>query len=159
MSAVRLEVETHIVTGATTSLQNLLKCVQRAGVEIEELVLGPLATAEATLTNEDRELGVVLADIGGDTTDVAVFVDGSILHAATLPVGGKNVTNDLGLVLKCAPDVAETLKLKYGTAQPLVVEPDEIVQVPQIREARPRGVTRRHAAQIVEPSMQQPFDL
>ncbi|OLC51806.1 MAG: cell division protein FtsA, partial [Chloroflexi bacterium 13_1_40CM_4_68_4] len=129
MSAVRLEVETHIVTGATTSLQNLLKCVQRAGVEIEEPVLAQLATAEATLTEEDRELGVVLADIGGDTTDVAIFVDGSILHAATIPVGGRNVTNDLGLVLKCSPDTAESLKLRYGTATPLAVDPDEIVQV------------------------------
>src|SRR5437867_9388647 len=121
MSAVRLEVETHIVTGATTSLQNLLKCVQRAGVEIEEPVLAQLATAEATLTDEDRELGVVLADIGGDTTDVAVFVDGSVLHASTIPVGGRNVTNDLGLVLKCSPDTAESLKIRYGTATPLAV--------------------------------------
>ncbi len=159
MSAVRLEVETHIVTAATTSVQNLSKCVQRAGVEIEELVLAPLATAEATLTNEDRELGVVLADIGGDTTDVAVFVDGSILQASTLPLGGKNVTNDLGLVLKCAPEVAETLKLKFGTALPLTVDPDEIVQVPQIGEDHPRGVTRRHLAEIVESRMQELFEL
>ena len=159
MSAVRLEVETHIVTGATTSLQNLLKCVQRAGVEIEEPVLAQLATAEATLTEEDRELGVVLADIGGDTTDVAVFVDGSILHAATIPVGGRNVTNDLGLVLKCSPDTAESLKLRYGTATPLAVDPDEIVQVHQIGEDHPRGVTRRHLAEIVESRMQELFEL
>ncbi len=159
MSAVRLEVETHIVTASTTSVQNLSKCVHRAGVEIEELVLAPLATAEATLTDEDRELGVVLADLGGDTTDVAVFVDGSILHASTLPVGGKNVTNDLGLVLKCSPDVAESLKLKFGTALPLSVDPDEVVQVPQIGEDHPRGVTRRHIAEIVESRMQELFEL
>src|SRR5213594_3551045 len=150
MTAVRLEVETHIVTASSTSVQNLTKCVQRAGVEIEELVLGPLATGEAILTDEDRELGVVLADIGGDTTDVAVFVDGSILHAATLPVGGRNVTNDLGLVLKCSPDTAEALKLRYGTASPLAVDPDEVVQVHQIGEEHPRGVTRRNVAEIVE---------
>ncbi len=159
MSAVRLEVETHIVTASTTSVQNLSKCVQRAGVEIEELVLAPLATAEATLTDEDRELGVVLADIGGDAIDVAVFVDGSILHASTLPVGGKNVTNDLGLVLKCSPDTAESLKLKYGTALPLSVDPDEIVQVAQIGEEHPRGVTRRHIAEIIESRMQEVFEL
>src|SRR6184192_1311468 len=139
MTAVRLEVETHIVTASSTSVQNLTKCVQRAGVEIDELVLAPLATSEATLTDEDRELGVVLADIGGDTTDVAVFVDGSILHASTIPVGGRNVTNDLGLVLKCSPDTAESLKIRYGTATPLAVDPDEIVQVHQIGEDHPRG--------------------
>src|ERR671937_2635374 len=159
MSAVRLEVETHIGTTATTSLQNLLKCVQRAGVEIEEALLAQLATAEATLTEEDRELGVVLADIGGDTTDVAVFVDGSILHAATIPVGGRNVTNDLGLVLKSSPDTAESLKIRYGTATPLAVDPDEIVQVHQIGEEHPRGVTRRHIAEIVESRMQELFVL
>ncbi len=159
MSAVRLEVETHIVTASSTSVQNLSKCVQRAGVEIEELVLAPLATAEVTLTDEDRELGVVLADIGGDTTDVAVFVDGSILHAATVPIGGRNVTNDLGLVLKCVPAVAEALKLKYGTAMALTVDPDEIVQVPQIGEEHARGVTRRHIAEIIESRMQELFEL
>ncbi len=159
MSAVRLEVETHIVTASTTSVQNLGKCVQRAGVEIEELVLAALATAEATLTDEDRDLGVVLADIGGDTTDVAVFVDGSVLHAATLPVGARNVTSDLGLVLKCSPDTAETLKLRYGTVLPLSIDPDEVVQVPQIGEELPRGVTRRHIAEIIESRMQELFEL
>src|SRR2546426_1067593 len=97
MTAVRLEVETHIVTASTTSVQNLTKCVQRAGVEIDELVLAPMATAEATLNDEDRELGVCLADIGGDTTDVAIFQDGSISHCATIPMGGRSVT--AGLVL------------------------------------------------------------
>jgi cell division protein FtsA len=159
MSAVRLEVETIIVTASSTSLQNLAKCVQRAGVEIEEMVLAPLATAEATVTDEDRELGVVLADIGGDTTDVAILVDGSILHAATLPVGGRNVTNDIGLVLKCAPEVADGLKLKYGTALPLAVDPDEVVHVTQIGEDLPRPVMRRHIAEIVESRMQEVYEL
>src|SRR5437870_11531424 len=94
MAAVRLEVETHIVTASSTSVQNLTKCVQRAGVEIDELVLAPLATAEATLGDEDRELGVVLADIGGDTTDIAIFQDGSISHCASNPIGGRYVTAD-----------------------------------------------------------------
>src|SRR5438445_2957231 len=150
MSAVRLEVETHIVTAATSFVQNLSKCVQRAGVEIEELVLGPLATAEATLTNEDRELGVVLADIGGDTTDVAVFVDGSISHCATIPMGGRSVTADLGILLRVTPDVAESVKFKYGSAVPLDVDPDEVLQVTSIGEDTSHGVTRRHIAEIVE---------
>src|SRR5256884_5262839 len=106
MSAVRLEVETHIVTASQSGVQNLTKCVQRAEVEIDELVLAPLATAEAVLTDEDRELGVALLDIGGDTTDLAVFHDGSIAHAATIPMGGKSITSDLGIVLRVTPEVA-----------------------------------------------------
>src|SRR5205809_3706437 len=150
MAAVRLEVETHIVTASSTSVQNLSKCVQRAGVEIDELVLAPLATAESVLTEEDRELGVVLADIGGDTTDVAIFQDGSISHCATIPMGGRSVTADLGIVLRVTPDVAESVKFKDGSAVPLEVDPDEVLQVTSIGEDTAHGVTRRHIAEIVE---------
>src|SRR5712691_2394054 len=150
MSAVRLEVETHIVTASTTSVQNLTKCVQRAGVEIDEFVLAPLATAEAVLTDEDRELGVVLADIGGDTTEVAIFQDGSISHCATIPMGGRSVTGDLGILLRVTPDVAESVKFRYGNALPVKVDPDEVLQVTSIGEDVAHGVTRRHIAEIVE---------
>src|SRR5216684_8927908 len=150
MTAVRLEVETHIVTASSTSVQNLTKCIQRAGVEIDELVLTPLATAEAVLTDEDRELGVALLDIGGDTTDLAVFHDGSIAHAATIPMGGKSITSDLGIVLRVTPDVAENLKLKHGSALPVDVDPDEVVQITSIGEDVAHGVTRRTVAQIIE---------
>src|SRR6059058_5525785 len=150
MTAVRLEVETHIVTASSTSVQNLTKCVQRAGVEIDELVLAPLATAEATLGDEDRELGVCLADIGGDTTDVAIFQDGSISHSATIPMGGRSVTADLGIVLRVTPDVAESVKFRYGSAVPMDVDPDEVLQVTSIGEDTSHGVTRRHIAEIVE---------
>ena len=150
MAAVRLEVETHIVTASSTSEQNLTKCVQRAGVEIDELVLAPLATAEATLGDEDRELGVVLADIGGDTTDIAIFQDGSISHCASIPIGGRYVTADLGIVLRVTPDVAENVKFRYGSAIPLDVDPDEVLQVTSIGEETSHGVTRRHIAEIVE---------
>src|SRR3989475_1761010 len=150
MAAVRLEVETHIVTASSTSVQNLTKCVQRAGVEIDELVLAPLATAEATLGDEDRELGVCLADIGGDTTDVAIFQDGSISHCATIPMGGRSVTADLGIVLRVTPDVAESVKFRYGSAMPMGVDPDEVLQVTSIGEDTSHGVTRRHIAEIVE---------
>src|SRR6266550_2075419 len=150
MAAVRLEVETHIVTASSTSVQNLTKCVQRAGVEIDELVLAPLATAEAVLTDEDRELGVALVDIGGDTTDLAVFHDGSISHCATIPMGGRSVTADLGIVLRVTPDVAESVKFRYGSAIPLEVDPDEVLQVTSIGEDTSHGVTRRHIAEIVE---------
>ena len=158
MSAVRLEVETHIVTASTTSVQNLSKCVQRAGIEIDELVLAPLATAEALLTEEDRELGVALLDIGGDTTDVAVFQDGSISHCATIPMGARSVTSDLGLVLRVTPEAAEMLKLKQGTATPLEVDPDEVIQITSIGEDQPRPVTRRMVAQIIEARTAELFD-
>jgi len=158
MSAVRLEVETHIVTASTTSVQNLSKCVQRAGIEIDELVLAPLATAEALLSEEDRELGVALLDIGGDTTDVAIFQDGSISHCATIPMGARSVTSDLGLVLRVTPEAAESLKLKQGTATPLEVDPDEVIQITSIGEEQPRPVTRRHVAQIVEARTAELFD-
>src|SRR5581483_10803924 len=158
MSAVRLEVETHIVTASSTSVQNLSKCVQRAGIEIDELVLAPLATAEALLSDEDRELGVALVDIGGDTTDVAIFQDGSISHCATIPMGARSVTSDLGLVLRVTPDVAESLKLKQGTALPLDVDPDEVIQITSIGEEAPRPITRRHVAQIIEARTAELFD-
>ena len=150
MSAVRLEVETHIVTASSTSVQNLSKCVQRAGIDIDQLVLAPLATSEAVLTDEDRELGVCLVDVGGDTTDVAIFQDGSIIHAATVPMGARSITADLGIVLRVTPDVAESLKLRHGTALPLEVDPDEVIQITSIGEDVSHGVTRRHVAEIVE---------
>jgi cell division protein FtsA len=158
MSAVRLEVEAHIVTASSSSVTNLTKCVQKAGVEIDELVLTPLATAEVILTDEDRELGVVLCDIGGDTTDVAIFQDGSICHCATIQMGARSVTSDLGLLLRVAPDVAETLKLKQGTALPLEVDPDEVMQITSIGEEVPRPITRRHMAQIIEARSAELFD-
>ena len=158
MTAVRLEVETHIVTAATTSVQNLSKCVQRAGVEIDELVLAPLATAEAVLSDEDRELGVALIDIGGDTTDVAVFQDGSISHAATIPMGGRSITSDLGIGLRLTPDGGETVKVRHGTALPLEVDPDEVVQITSLGEELPHGVTRRHIAEIVQSRVEELFD-
>lgn len=158
MTAVRLEVETHIVTAATTSVQNLSKCVQRAGVEIDELVLAPLATAEAVLSDEDRELGVALVDIGGDTTDVAVFQDGSISHAATIPMGGRSITSDLGIGLRLTPDGGETVKVRHGTALPLEVDPDEVVQITSLGEELPHGVTRRHIAEIVQSRVEELFD-
>ena len=119
MGAVRRGVETHIVTASQSGVQNLTKCVQRAGVEIDELVLAPLATAEAVLGDEDRELGVALLDIGGDTTDLAIFHVGSIAHAPTIPMCGKSITSVLGIVLRVTPAVADNLTLKYWSALPV----------------------------------------
>lgn len=150
MSAVRLEVETHIVHAASTSVQNLTRCIQRAGIEIEELVLAPLAASEAVLTDEDRELGVALVDIGGDTTDVAIFQEGTISHATTIPMGARSITSDLGLMLRVSPEVAESIKLRQGSALPLEIDPDEVIQITSIGEEGPRPVTRRYVAQIIE---------
>ena len=150
MSAVRLEVETHIVTASSTSVQNLSKCVQRAGVEIEELVLAPLATSYAVLTDQDRELGVALVDIGGDTADIAIFQEGSIAHAATIPMGGRSVSSDLGIVLQLTPEVAEHLKLRQGSTLPLEMDPDEVIQITSIGDDMSRPITRRHVAEIIQ---------
>src|SRR5215212_1122178 len=118
MAGFRLEVETHIATGAVTALQNLVRCVQRAGIEVDDLVLQPLASSEAALSEQERNLGVVLVDIGGGTTDVAVFIEGSIWHTVVLPVGGGHLTNDLSIVLKVPAEAAERLKVLYGQVLP-----------------------------------------
>ncbi|HMA35692.1 MAG TPA: cell division protein FtsA [Chloroflexia bacterium] len=118
MAGFRLEVETHIVTGAVTALQNLVRCVQRTGIEVDDLVLQPLASAEAVLTEPEKSLGVVLVDIGGGTTDIAIFIEGSIWHTVVLPVGGNHLTNDLSIVLKVPFDAAEHLKLSQGIVAP-----------------------------------------
>ena len=121
--------------------------MQKAGIEIDELVLTPLATAEVVLTDEERELGVVLCDIGGDTTDVAIFQDGTIRHCATIQMGARSITSDLGLLLRVTPDVAETLKIKQGTALPQEVDPDDVMQNPprsaRSLRGRSRGATWR----------------
>ena len=117
MSAVRLEVETHIVAGAATSVQNLSKCIVTSGVQIDEMVISSLAAAESVLTDTEKELGVLVADIGGGTTDIAIFVDGAVYHTAVLPVGGINVTNDVAIGLRTSLNLAEEIKIKHGTAE------------------------------------------
>src|SRR3546814_12409900 len=116
MSAVRLEVETHIIAGAATSVQNLSKCVTGSGVQIDEMVISSLAAAEATLTDTEKELGVLVADIGGGTTDIAIFVDGAVYHTAVLPVGGINVTNDVAIGLRTSLNPAAETKNKNRSA-------------------------------------------
>ncbi len=116
MSGYRLEVETHIVTGAISSLNNLIKAVQRTGVEVEELVLAPLATSEAVLSDAEKRLGVCLLDIGAGTTDLAIYIDGTVWHTAVLPIGGNHITNDISIVLRVTPENAENIKARYGDA-------------------------------------------
>jgi cell division protein FtsA len=151
MYGMRLEVEAHIVTGASTLLANLLKCVQRTGLEIEDLVLEPLASGEAVLTQAERDLGVVLVDIGGGTTSVGVFSGGSLCHATVLPVGGNHVTNDVAVGLRTPIAEAEKLKIRHGCARAAMVAEGEMIEVLHIGTREPRILPRRVLGEIIEP--------
>jgi cell division protein FtsA len=159
MSAVRLEVETHIVAGAATSVQNLSKCISQAKVQIDELVISSLAAAEATLTDTEKELGVLVADIGGGTTDVAIFVDGAIYHSAVLPVGGINVTNDVAIGLRTSLNLAEEIKIKHGSASLSDVQPEELLNVAVLGDEGGQTIQRRKLCEIIEARMSEIYSL
>jgi cell division protein FtsA len=150
MHGFRLEVETHIVTGSATSIQNVMKCVNRAGVEVDDLVLQPLASCEAVLTEEEKEMGVLLADIGGGTTDLALFVDGAVWHTASLPVGGWHLSNDIAVALGTPFPVAEELKARAAQVMAHLVDPAEMVDIPAFGNEARRRVARRELCEIVE---------
>jgi cell division protein FtsA len=159
MSALRLEVETHIITGSATAVQNLSKCIQQAGVKIDELVVNALASAEAVLTDTEKELGVAVADIGAGTIDLALFADGSPFHTAVLPIGGNNVTNDVAIGLKTSLPVAEELKIRNGTCDLRTVSEDEEISVAILGEDAGRTVSRLEVCQIIEARMRETFEL
>ncbi|MDI7274793.1 MAG: cell division protein FtsA [Anaerolineae bacterium] len=146
----RLEVEAHVVTGAVTSLRNLESCVHAAGVGITAMVLQPLASAEAVLRPDEREMGVVLVDAGGGTIDVAIFIEGSIWHSLVLPIGGNQVTNDIAIGLRIPFDLAEELKCEHGHAIADAIASDEVVEVRSFAQGPERLVSRRELAAIVE---------
>jgi cell division protein FtsA len=158
MSALRLEVETHIVTASATAVQNLTKCVQLAGVKIDELVVNGLASAEAVVTETEKELGVAVADIGAATIDLTLFTDGSPFHTAVLPVGGNNVTNDVAIGVKTTLQVAEELKVRHGTCDLRAIE-DEEISVSVLGEEEGRTVSRVELCQIIESRMRETFEL
>ena len=155
MYGSRLEVDAHIVTGTSTVLANLLKCVQRAGLELEELVLEPLASAEAVLTQAERELGVVLADIGGGTTSVGVFAGGGLCHTAILPVGGHHLTSDVAVGLRTPVAEAEKLKIRHGAASVADVHEGELIEVFNVGDREPRILPRKVLCEIIEPRLQE----
>lgn len=159
MSGVRLEAEVHIVTGAVTSAQNLIKCINRAGLEVQDIVLQQLASSEATLTSDEKELGIILIDIGGGTTDIAVFVDGSIWHTAVLSLGGDHLTNDIAIGLRTPTAEAEEIKKKYGCALASLVKGDETVEVPSVGSRRPRVLSRQMLCEIIQPRLEEIFAL
>ena len=149
MQAYRLEVEAHIVTGATSSIRNLIKCVQNAGVQIDALVLEPLASGEGVLTDIEREMGAVLVDIGGGTTDVAIFIEGSIWHTVVLPTGGEQITNDIAVGLRTPFNTAEAIKIKYGHALPHTLMPEESLKVSMFGEDGQQTISRQFLAEII----------
>jgi cell division protein FtsA len=151
MSGVRLEVEVHIVTGAITSVQNVVRSVNRAGLAVQDVVLEPLASAEAVLDADEKELGVLLIDIGGGTTDLAFFRDGAVWHTAILPLGGDHITNDVAVGLRTPMADAEELKKRYGCALTALVPAEETIDVPSVGGRKPRQLSRQVLSEIIQP--------
>lgn len=159
MAGVRLEGEIHIITGAVTSAQNIYKSVQRAGVDVQDLVLQPLASSYSILSEDEKELGVAMLDLGGGTADLAVFYEGSIRHTAVIGLGGENVTNDLAIGLRTPREQAERIKIDHGVAMQAMVERDELIEVPGVGGRPAREVSRDVLAAIIEPRMEEIFAL
>jgi len=151
MSGVRLEAKVHIVTGSSASVQNIVKSVNRVGLDIDDMVLEQLASSEAVLSADEKDLGVVLLDIGGGTTDIAVFSDGSIKHTAVIPVGGNFITSDIATGLRTPLTEAEKIKIKYGCAFSPMIPKNEVIEVPSVGGREPREVTRQILGRIIEP--------
>ncbi len=159
MSGARLEVDVHIITGALTAAQNIAKCVNRAGLDIIDLVLQPLASSEAVLNHEEREQGVALLDIGGGTTDLAIFAEGSIRHTAMLPIGGQHLSTDLAIGLRTPQNEAERLKVTHGVAMVELAKDDDMIEAPGVGDRASRMVSRKFMAQVLEPRVEEIFDL
>ncbi len=159
MSGVRLEAEVHIITGAVTSAQNIIKSVNRAGLEVADIILQPLAASCAVLTNDERELGVAMVDIGGGTTDIATFVEGSIWHTAVLGIGGNHLTNDIAIGLRTPTNEAEKIKIRYGCALSNLVREEETIEVPSVGGRPTRVLSRQLLAEIIEPRAEEIFSL
>ena len=159
MLGFRLEVEAHIVTGQSSSIHNLLKCVESCGVGVDGLVLDPIAAGAAVLTENERDMGVVLADIGGGTTDIAIFIEGSVWHTTVLAVGGNHITNDVAVGLRVPAEAAEQLKMEHGHARYETIDPTEVVQVKAFGDGGVTRVQRRDLAEIIEARTEEIFQL
>jgi cell division protein FtsA len=159
MSGVRLEAKIHIVTAAVTSAQNVVKCANKAGLNVMDIVLEPLASAEASLQDDERDLGVCLIDIGGGTTDVAVFADGSIKHTSVLGLGGYHISNDIAVGLRTPFKEAERIKKKFGVAATRFLPSDDVISVPSVGGRRPRQVSRKILCEIIEPRVDEILSL
>ncbi|MCK4950932.1 MAG: cell division protein FtsA, partial [Gammaproteobacteria bacterium] len=151
MSGVRLESKVHMITGAVSAAQNIVKCVRRCGLEVDDIILEQMASSYAVLTEDEKELGVCLVDIGGGTTDIAVFTEGSIRHTAVIPIAGDQVTNDIAVALRTPTQYAEEIKKKYACALTQLASPDETIEVPSVGDRPPRQLARQTLAEVVEP--------
>jgi cell division protein FtsA len=158
MSGMKLEVEVHIVIGAVAAVQNILKCVHRCGLEVSEMILQPLASSKAVLADDEKELGVCLVDIGGGTTDVAIFTGGAIRHTAVIPIAGDQVTNDIAMALRTPTKDAEDIKIKYGCALRQLAT-DAPIEVPGVGERGTRMLSRQTLAEVIEPRVEELYSL
>lgn len=159
MSGVRLEAKVHIVTGAVSAAQNITKCVRRCGLQVEDIILEQLASSHAVLTDDEKELGVCMVDIGGGTTDIAIFTEGAIRHTAVIPIAGDHVTNDVAVALRTPTQYAEEVKIQYACALPDEVDPEETIEVQAVAKRPRKRMHRRSLAQVVEARYQELFEL
>jgi cell division protein FtsA len=159
ITGVRLEVKVHIVTGNISSAQNIIKCCRLAGLSVDDVILGQLASSEATLTEEEKEIGAALVDIGGGTSDIAIFSNGSIKYTSVLPFGGNNITNDIAIGLRTPIDDAEKIKKKYGCAFSSMVGANETIEVPSVGGRKSRTLQRKTLADIIEPRVEEVAEL
>lgn len=155
ITGVRLEVKVHIVTGSVSSAQNIVKCCKLAGLSVDDIVLGQLASSEATVAPEEKEIGVALVDIGGGTSDIAVFANGAIKYTSVLPFGGNNITNDIAIGLRTPLEEAEKIKKKYGSAFSGAIGDNETIEVPSVGGRKPRTLSRKTLADIIEPRVEE----
>ncbi len=151
MCGVRLEAKVHMVTGAVSAAQNIIKCVRRCGLEVDDIILEQLASSYSVLTEDEKDLGVCLVDIGGGTTDIAVFTDGAISHTAVIPIAGDQVTNDIAVALRTPTQYAEDIKIKYACALRQLASSDENIEVPSVGDRPPRRLARQTLAEVIEP--------
>lgn len=159
MSGVRLEAKVHLVTCAVNAAQNIEKCIRRCGLEVEEIILEQLASSHAVLTEDEKELGVCLVDIGGGTTDIAVFTQGSIRHTSVIPIAGDQVTNDIAMALRTPKPFAEDIKIKYACALTQLAGAQESIKVPSVGDRPPKNLSRQALAEVVEPRYEELFTL
>jgi cell division protein FtsA len=159
MSGIRLEAKVHIVTGAQSAAENIIKCVRRCGLEVEQLLLNPLASSVAVLTEDERELGVAVVDIGAGTTDVAIFTAGAIRHTAVIPIAGDLITSDIAMALRTPTKDAEDIKVESGFAKQLLADPEQQVEVPGLGDRGPRMLSKQALAGVIEPRVEEIFSL
>lgn len=159
MSGVRLEAKVHLVTCAVNAMQNIEKCIRRCGLDVDDVILEQLASSYAVLTEDEKDLGVCLVDIGGGTTDIAIFTDGAIRHTGVIPIAGDQVTNDIAMALRTPTPNAEELKVKYACALASLARPEETIKVPSVGDRPPRDLSRQALAEVVEPRYEELFNL